>query len=84
MDGDKKMIELESEFAVIDLPKNTVSAELIIEVLHDGKNISVKRTMDYLDIQDAFKNARDGYIDDDDTFQITEEGIEYLKRLGVI
>jgi predicted transcriptional regulator len=40
--------------------------------------INVGRTMDMEEIRTAFRKADDGYVDDEDTFVITEKGKAWL------
>lgn len=74
-------VELRSHFAVVELPDNTVEFELRCKVYDGGKLIQVRRMFDMAAVQEAFRKARDGYIDDDDRFVITEEGERFLEEM---
>lgn len=76
-----EQVELQSHFAVVELPDNTVEFELRCKVYESGKLIKVSRTFDMSAIQEAFRKAKDGYIDDDDRFVITEEGERWLEEM---
>lgn len=76
-----KAIELESDYAVIDLPVNTVTVELNVTVFEDGELHTVTRKLDLSDVRDAFREASENYFNDDDTYVLTEKGKEYLEHL---
>ena len=72
-------IELKEHRAMIYLPENAVEATMIIKVFHDGELIEVKRVLGISDLRIAFQKADEGYIDDDDRFEITDKGREWLE-----
>ena len=71
-------VELMNHRAMVELPENAVEITVNAKVYHGGKLISVGKTMDMEEIRTAFRKADDGYIDDDDTFVITEKGKAWL------
>lgn len=77
-EDEKKMIELMEHRAMICLPEDAVRIAVNCEVYHDGEIISVTKTLDMKEIREAFRKADDGYIDDEDTFTLTEAGKAYL------
>ena len=78
----KKEIELTERWAVIGLPKETVTAEVTCKIYKNKKLMTVHKTLEPDDIRTAFQKAEDGYIDDDDRFVLTEEGKKYLEELS--
>ena len=81
MAKEPEMVELMNHRAMIELPENAVEVTVNAKVYHDGKLISVGRTMDMEEIRTAFRKADDGYIDDNDRFEITEKGKAWLDEL---
>ena len=75
-------IELMEHRAMVTLPENSVSVEINCKVFHDGEIINVSKTLSMEDIRTAFQKADDGYIDDDDTFVLTEKGLKWLEENG--
>lgn len=76
-------IELQDHRAIITLPEEAVEATINIKVFHDGDLIKVHKVMNMGEIRQAFKKADDGYIDDDDTFVLTEKGKAYCEEHGL-
>ena len=74
-------IELKNHRAMVELPENAVEVELVCKVFHEGELLNVSRTLKMSDLRNAFQKADDGYIDDEDTFSITDAGLAYLKEL---
>ena len=74
-------ILLDVDFAVIELPSNAIEADLNIKVYQDGEVMTVNKLLKLSDIREAFRKAKDGYIDEDDKFVLTEKGYDYLKSL---
>lgn len=72
-------IELKEHRAMIYLPENAVEATMIVKVFHDGELIEVQRVLGISDLRTAFQKADEGYIDDDDRFEITDKGREWLE-----
>ena len=73
MSEEKNMIELEEEWIVIRLPKNTITADVTAKVWDGEKVVNVIKKLEMEDVKDAFRKAADGYIDEDDEFVITDE-----------
>lgn len=59
---DKLLLELDEDFIMIAVPANTVELELSAKVWHNGKIITVARTLPFEEVKDAFKEANEGYI----------------------
>lgn len=66
--------------AMICLPEDSVEVEIRCKVYSGGKLVDVSKTLDMNDLRTAFKKADDGYIDDEDTFCITEKGLKWLEE----
>lgn len=81
-DNQEKEIELESDRAIVYFPHNTIEVEIIAKVYVGGDTLqTVSLKMDMDDIKEAVRKAADGYIDEDDTFVVTEKGRAYLESL---
>ena len=72
-------VELVTHRAIIELPENAVEIDLQIKVFENGQLIAVGKTYSLGDIREMFRKADDGYIDDDDRFVITDEGLAWLE-----
>jgi len=70
-DEKEEYLELDQNFAVIDLPVNAVEVELIVKIYHNGEIRKVGRTLTIEEIREAFQKADDGYIDPDALFYVT-------------
>lgn len=82
-DGNQvEMVEISEHRAMVCLPENAVSVEINAKVFEDGRLINVKKELTLQDLREAFRKADDGYIDDDDTFALTEKGRQYLDELN--
>lgn len=73
-------IELESAWAVIDLPENAVKVKLEVDIYLDGRITTVGRTLEMQDLKKAFRRGED-YIDDEDRFVLTEKGKKFFEEL---
>ena len=71
-------IELINHRAMVELPESAVEVTLNAKIYHEGKLLKVSRTLDMNEVRTAFQKADDGYIDDEDTFVITEKGKAWL------
>lgn len=74
-------IILDNHRAIIELPEEAVEINLEAKVYHDGELITVFRKINQKEIREMFRKADDGYIDDDDTFVMTDKGRAYLEEL---
>lgn len=81
MAEERKEIELQCNRAMIEIPENAVEIEMICKVYEEGGIIETKRTLDMSDIREACRKADEGYIDDDDRFEITDKGRAWLEEL---
>ena len=74
-------IELLQHRAIIEIPEDTVELTLKCKIFHDGELFAVERIMPMSEVRLACQKADDGYIDDEDTFTLTEKGRKYLEIL---
>lgn len=81
MMGDKEYIELQEHRAMMYLPENAVEVTMAAKVFENGELQTVSKTYDMQEIREMFRKADDGYIDDDDTFVITDKGRAFLEEL---
>ena len=77
----KEIIELENEFIVLAVPKNTVEVTISAKIYHNGELQDVHRTMDFQEVREAFKEAEQGYIPSDAVFTLTPLGKKYVEEL---
>lgn len=73
------MIELAQHRAMIEIPEDAVELTLHCKIFFDGKLVDVSRTMSMSEIRLACQKADDGYIDEEDTFVLTEKGRKWLE-----
>ena len=76
--AEDKEIELEQQYAVVSIPKNTVTFTICANIYIDGKIQEVRSYYDMGEVKQAVKEAEDGYIPSDAVFTLTEKG----KQLG--
>lgn len=76
----EEMIELEEHRAIMCLPANAVAVQVNVKVYEDGEIIDVGASYSLSEIREMFRKADEGYIDDDDTFVITEKGKAWLEE----
>ena len=69
-----EMVELASEYAVIELPRDAVWVDLNIKVMQNGEITEVSGQMGVDDIRKAFLEAEKSYLPDDAVFTLTENG----------
>ena len=77
---EQEYIELTNHRAMIEIPENSVEVQMIIKVYIDGEIKAVSSTLDQEMIREAFRKADDGYIDEDDRFVLTENGLRYMEE----
>jgi len=78
---EQEYIELTNHRAMIEIPENAVEVRMIVKVYVDGEIETVSSTLNQEMIREAFRKADDGYIDEDDRFVLTENGLRYLEEL---
>ena len=78
---EEEIIELEDEFIVLGIPKDTVEVTISAKVYHDGELLEVRRTMMPHEVREAFKEAETGYIPSDAVFSLTPLGEKYADEL---
>ena len=85
MDEEKEIVELDNQYAIVEIPENCVELTLQCKVFLDGKIQTVMRTMDMNAIREAFDEYKDaeecGYIPPNAIFTLTEEGKKYAEEL---
>ena len=75
-------IEIKEHRAMVYLPENSIAVRIIATIYEDDEVHDVQKDMNLEDLRDAFRKADDGYIDDDDRFVLTEEGVAYLEEMA--
>lgn len=80
-DEETQMIELMDHRAMVELPEDSVEAEIRCKVYHDGELVNITRKLQMSDLREAFRKADEGYIDDDDRFVLTDKGKAYLEEI---
>ena len=77
---EQETIELHEHRAMIYLPENAIALKVSATVYEDGKIADVMKEYNLADIREMFQKADDGYIDDDDTFVLTDKGLEWIEN----
>ena len=77
----KKEVELKEARAIIYLPENAVEATLSLKVYTNGDIVEVEKKLELSDLRRAFEDAEYNYIEDNDKFALTEEGMKYAEEL---
>jgi len=78
---EQEYIELTNHRAMIEIPENSVEVKMKIKVYVDGEIKTVSATLDQEMIREVFRKADDGYVDENDRFMITEQGLKYMEEL---
>ena len=78
---EQEYIELTNHRAMIEIPENSVEVKMKIKVYVDGEIKTVSATLDQEMIREVFRKADDGYVDENDRFVITEQGLKYMEEL---
>jgi len=78
---EQEYIELINHRAMIEIPENSVEVKMNIKVYVDGEIKTVSATLDQEMIREVFRKADDGYVDENDRFMITEQGLKYMEEL---
>lgn len=78
---ESRAIQLQEHRAIVYLPTDAVEIEINATVYQNGKLSKVSRKLSNKEIQQSFKDAEDNYIEDNDVFVLTENGIQALKDL---
>lgn len=85
MDEEKKVVELDNQYAIVEIPENCVELTLQCTVYLGGKLQTVMRTMSMKDIKEAFGEyevaEECGYIPPNALFTFTEKGKDYANWL---
>ena len=78
---EEEIVELEDDFIVLAVPKDTVEVTISAKVYHNGKLQDVHRTMPPQEVREAFQEAKHGYIPSDAIFTLTPLGEKYAEEL---
>ena len=74
-------IELNEKRAMIYLPENAVDITINCKVYENEKIVEVSKQLRLSEIQAAFMDAEQNYIEDDDVFVLTDSEKQRLARL---
>lgn len=74
-------LELEQEFIVLAVPRDSVEIEINAKIYKDGELLDVSRTMSMDEVREAIQEAKDCYIPSDAIFTLTDLGKEYAEEL---
>ena len=79
---EEKMIKVEEERAMVYIPRDAIEIEISAKLYLGGDSFKdVKKTMNMHEIREAIRKAEEGYIDEDDVFELTDKGRAYLDGL---
>ena len=76
-----KFLDLEQEFIVLAIPRETVDLEIRAKVYRHGELLDVRKQFDLIEIQDAVNEAQQGYTPSDAVFSIAPVGREKMEEL---
>lgn len=79
--NDKQEIEINEDRAILWVPHNALEGRMEFKLYMDGKIVTVAKTLTQDDLLTAVRKAEAGYIDEDDRFELTEAGKEYVQSL---
>ena len=74
-------IEVEQARAMVYLPVDAYEVRIEVSIVQDGKLQNAFITLGRSELERAFKDAEENYIDDEDRFVLTKKGREYVERL---
>ena len=77
----EKEIELESDLAVINVPSNATEMIILFKGVVNGESLDVFQTYSEEELEEAKNYAKENLFSDDDTFVLTNKGLEYLESL---
>lgn len=77
----KKFLDLEQEFIVLAIPRETVDLEIRAKVYRRGELLDVRRQLNLIEIQDAVNEAQQGYTPSDAVFSVAPVGREKMQDL---
>ena len=81
---EKEYIEVNESRAMVYLPDDAYEIYIEASFVIDGKIRNAYKTLSRSEIEKAFRDAEENYIEDDDRFVLTEKGKELLGLLGQI
>ena len=74
-------IEVEEARAMVYLPVDAYEVRIEVSIVQDGKLQNALKILKRSDLERAFKDAEENYIDDEDRFVLTEKGRKYVEGL---
>ena len=74
-------IDLDQEFIVLAIPADTVELEITARVYIDHELYKVYRQMDFANVREAIREAKQGYIPSDAVFMLAPTREEKLREL---
>ena len=77
---DKKYIEVTASRAIIYLPDDAYEVRIEASIVIDGKVRNAHTILSRSEIEKAFKDADENYIEYDDRFILTEKSLELLNE----
>ena len=77
----KEYIDLDQEFIVLAIPDDTVELDINAKVYINHELVNVMRHMDFQEVREAIREARDGYIPSDALFVLAPTRKEKLENL---
>ena len=83
-DGEPHAVAAQGEeLALIYIPENAIFFEIVCRCIDpdDGGSMKIRKTMSLPELARAFKCAEMFYIDENDTFTVTDLGKEWLDRV---
>ena len=76
-----EQVELKQEYAVLSIPASTLELTVTAKIYVNGELHSVSTKLDFEEVRDAIKEAKEGYIPSDATFSLTPLGEEIAAKL---
>ena len=67
-------VELQQEYAVLSIPASTLELTVTAKIYINGELHSVSSKLDFEEVRDAIKEAKEGYIPSDAIFSLTPLG----------
>ena len=78
-----KEILLKEQRAIINLPENAVKVTISVVIYENDTIETVEKVLNLSEIRKAFADAEENYIEEEDTFTLTDKGkqiVEEFKR----
>jgi len=78
---EERYIDLTEVRAMVYIPENSVEVTLTAKVYENGGITKCSKTLDMQDCRKAIEDAERNYMEDDDIFELTDAGRDYLELL---